>query len=56
MDDIAGLQRTVRSVVKWLNPEGGTAGWETIASLPSLLINRAHWCAIPTLLSNVTRL
>jgi 8-oxo-dGTP pyrophosphatase MutT (NUDIX family) len=37
---------------KWLNPEGGTAGWEAIASLPKLSINRAHWCAIPTLLSN----
>jgi 8-oxo-dGTP pyrophosphatase MutT (NUDIX family) len=36
---------------KWLNSEGGTAGWEAIASLPKLLINRAHWCAIPTLLS-----
>jgi 8-oxo-dGTP pyrophosphatase MutT (NUDIX family) len=36
---------------KWLNPEGGTAGWEAIASLPQLSINRAHWCAIPTLLS-----
>jgi 8-oxo-dGTP pyrophosphatase MutT (NUDIX family) len=38
---------------KWLNPEGGTAGWEAIASLPDLLINRAHWCAIPTLLSGL---
>jgi 8-oxo-dGTP pyrophosphatase MutT (NUDIX family) len=37
---------------KWLNSEGGTAGWEAIASLPKLLINRAHWCAIPTLLSH----
>lgn len=36
---------------KWLNPEGGIAGWEAITSLPKLLINRAHWCAIPTLLS-----
>lgn len=36
----------------WLNPEGGTAGWEAIASLPKLSINRAHWCAIPTLLAN----
>lgn len=35
---------------KWLNPEGGVAGWEAIASLPKLAINRAHWCAIPTLL------
>jgi 8-oxo-dGTP pyrophosphatase MutT (NUDIX family) len=41
---------------KWLNPEGGTAGWEAIASLPQLLINRAHWCAIPTLLSSLVRL
>jgi 8-oxo-dGTP pyrophosphatase MutT (NUDIX family) len=38
---------------KWLNPEGGTAGWEAIASLPQLSINRAHWCAIPTLLSSL---
>jgi 8-oxo-dGTP pyrophosphatase MutT (NUDIX family) len=36
---------------KWVNPEGGTAGWEAIASLPTLMINRAHWCAIPTLLA-----
>jgi 8-oxo-dGTP pyrophosphatase MutT (NUDIX family) len=36
---------------KWLNSEGGTAGWEPMASLPALRINRAHWCAIPTLLS-----
>jgi 8-oxo-dGTP pyrophosphatase MutT (NUDIX family) len=35
---------------KWLNSEGGTAGWEAIAALPTLSINRAHWCAIPTLL------
>jgi 8-oxo-dGTP pyrophosphatase MutT (NUDIX family) len=41
---------------KWLNPEGGTAGWEAIASLPALLINRAHWCAIPTLLSSLAPL
>jgi len=39
---------------KWRNPEGGTAGWEAIASLPRLSINRAHWCAIPTLLSSLT--
>jgi 8-oxo-dGTP pyrophosphatase MutT (NUDIX family) len=38
---------------KWLNPEGGMAGWEAIAALPELLINRAHWCAIPTLLSGL---
>jgi 8-oxo-dGTP pyrophosphatase MutT (NUDIX family) len=38
---------------KWLNSEGGTAGWEAIASLPNLSINRAHWCAIPTLLSSL---
>ena len=38
---------------KWRNPEGGTAGWEAIASLPTLSINRAHWCAIPTLLSSL---
>jgi 8-oxo-dGTP pyrophosphatase MutT (NUDIX family) len=36
---------------QWLNSEGGTAGWVSIASLPNLTINRAHWCAIPTLLS-----
>jgi 8-oxo-dGTP pyrophosphatase MutT (NUDIX family) len=40
---------------KWLNPEGGTAGWTAITSLPQLLINRAHWCAIPTLLSSLAR-
>ena len=39
---------------KWSNSEGGTAGWESIASLPGLLINRAHWCAIPTLLSGIS--
>jgi 8-oxo-dGTP pyrophosphatase MutT (NUDIX family) len=38
---------------KWLNSEGGTAGWEAVSSLPKLPINRAHWCAIPTLLSRV---
>jgi 8-oxo-dGTP pyrophosphatase MutT (NUDIX family) len=38
---------------KWSNSEGGTAGWEAIESLPKLLINRAHWCAIPTLLSGL---
>jgi 8-oxo-dGTP pyrophosphatase MutT (NUDIX family) len=38
---------------KWLNSEGGTAGWEPIASLPALRINRAHWCAIPALLSGL---
>jgi 8-oxo-dGTP pyrophosphatase MutT (NUDIX family) len=36
---------------KWRNPEGGTAGWEAMASLAALPINRAHWCAIPALLS-----
>jgi 8-oxo-dGTP pyrophosphatase MutT (NUDIX family) len=36
---------------KWPNSEQGIAGWEPIATLPRLLINRAHWCAIPTLLS-----
>jgi 8-oxo-dGTP pyrophosphatase MutT (NUDIX family) len=41
---------------KWPNPEGGTAGWDAIASLPKLLINRAHWCAIPTLLSGLAQL
>jgi 8-oxo-dGTP pyrophosphatase MutT (NUDIX family) len=41
---------------KWLNSEGGTAGWEALASLPELSINRAHWCAIPELLSGVARL
>jgi 8-oxo-dGTP pyrophosphatase MutT (NUDIX family) len=38
---------------KWRNPEGGTAGWEAVASLSRLSINRAHWCAIPTLLSSL---
>jgi 8-oxo-dGTP pyrophosphatase MutT (NUDIX family) len=41
---------------RWLNSEGGTAGWESIASLPNMLINRAHWCAIPTLLSGLAQL
>jgi 8-oxo-dGTP pyrophosphatase MutT (NUDIX family) len=41
---------------KWLNPEGGTAGWEAMASLPKLLINRAHWCAIPILLASLAPL
>ena len=40
---------------QWPNPEGGTAGWEAITSLPRLSINRAHWCAIPTLLSALAR-
>ncbi len=40
---------------KWLNSEAGTAGWEAIASLPSLSINRAHWCAIPILLSSLAQ-
>jgi 8-oxo-dGTP pyrophosphatase MutT (NUDIX family) len=35
----------------WRSPEGGTAGWAAIASLPTLSINRAHWRAIPALLS-----
>jgi 8-oxo-dGTP pyrophosphatase MutT (NUDIX family) len=38
---------------KWRSPEGGTAGWAAMASLPQLSINRAHWCAIPTLLSGL---
>jgi 8-oxo-dGTP pyrophosphatase MutT (NUDIX family) len=41
---------------KWRSPEGGTAGWEAIASLPALSINRAHWCAIPALLSSIDRI
>jgi 8-oxo-dGTP pyrophosphatase MutT (NUDIX family) len=41
----------VKTGQKWLNSEGGTAGWEPIAALPALRINRAHWCAIPPLLS-----
>jgi 8-oxo-dGTP pyrophosphatase MutT (NUDIX family) len=40
---------------KWLNAEGGTAGWEAIASLPTLSINRAHWCAIPPLLAGLAQ-
>jgi len=43
----------VKAGLKWLNSEGGTTGWEAIASLPTLSINRAHWCAIPTLLKSV---
>lgn len=39
---------------KWRSPEGGTAGWESLASLPTLSINRAHWCAIPTLLAGLS--
>jgi len=38
---------------KWRNSEGGTAGWETLAGLAELSINRAHWCAIPRLLSGL---
>ncbi|MGO9934173.1 MAG: NUDIX hydrolase [Steroidobacteraceae bacterium] len=38
---------------KWRNSEGGMAGWAAIASLPALLINRAHWCVIPALLSGL---
>jgi len=41
----------VRIGQKWLNPEGGTAGWEAMRTLPSLSINRAHWCAIPRLVT-----
>ena len=41
----------VRIGQKWLNSEGGTAGWEAIESLPKLSINRAHWCAIPQLVT-----
>jgi hypothetical protein len=40
---------------KWLNSEGGTVGWEAIECLPNLLINRAHWCAIPSLLATLPR-
>jgi 8-oxo-dGTP pyrophosphatase MutT (NUDIX family) len=38
---------------KWRSPEGGTAGWEAMAALPQLSINRAHWCAIPRLLASL---
>jgi 8-oxo-dGTP pyrophosphatase MutT (NUDIX family) len=38
---------------KWRSPEGGTAWWEAMASLAELSINRAHWCAIPKLLSGL---
>jgi 8-oxo-dGTP pyrophosphatase MutT (NUDIX family) len=38
---------------KWRSPEGGTAGWEAMAALATLSINRAHWCAIPTLLAGL---
>jgi 8-oxo-dGTP pyrophosphatase MutT (NUDIX family) len=41
----------VRIGEKWRNSEGGMAGWEAIETLPELTINRAHWCAIPRLLS-----
>jgi 8-oxo-dGTP pyrophosphatase MutT (NUDIX family) len=43
----------VNSGEKWLNSEGGTSGWEAISTLPQLSINRAHWCAIPTLLAGL---
>jgi 8-oxo-dGTP pyrophosphatase MutT (NUDIX family) len=39
---------------KWVNSEGGTTGWEPMDLLPTLRINRAHWCAIPTLLAGLT--
>jgi 8-oxo-dGTP pyrophosphatase MutT (NUDIX family) len=45
----------VKIGAKWPNPEGGMAGWEAIGSLPNLSINRAHWCAIPTLLSGLAQ-
>ena len=38
---------------QWANPEGGMAGWAPIGALPGLNINRAHWCAIPSLLSDL---
>jgi len=38
---------------RWLNSEGGMAGWQSIATLEKLSINRAHWRAIPTLLSGI---
>jgi len=41
---------------KWRNSEGGTTGWVAIDSLPAMSINRAHWCAIPTLLSSLAKL
>jgi GrpB-like predicted nucleotidyltransferase (UPF0157 family)/8-oxo-dGTP pyrophosphatase MutT (NUDIX family) len=40
---------------QWRNSEGGTAGWQALASLPKLSINRAHWCAIPTLLAGLAQ-
>jgi 8-oxo-dGTP pyrophosphatase MutT (NUDIX family) len=46
----------VRIGQKWLNSEGGTAGWEAMASLANLSINRAHWQAITTLLSSLAHL
>jgi 8-oxo-dGTP pyrophosphatase MutT (NUDIX family) len=49
LDDVTIGQR-------WLNSEGGSAGWEAIASLAKLSINRAHWRAIPTLLSSLVHL
>jgi 8-oxo-dGTP pyrophosphatase MutT (NUDIX family) len=38
---------------KWQNSEGGMAGWEALADLAKLSINRAHWCAIPSMLSGL---
>jgi 8-oxo-dGTP pyrophosphatase MutT (NUDIX family) len=39
---------------KWLNSEGDYASWENIDSLSTLPVNRAHWCAIPSLLSQIS--
>jgi 8-oxo-dGTP pyrophosphatase MutT (NUDIX family) len=38
---------------QWQNSEGGIAGWAAIGTLPALCINRAHWRAIPALLSSL---
>jgi 8-oxo-dGTP pyrophosphatase MutT (NUDIX family) len=46
----------VKTGQQWQSPEGGTAGWQPIASLPAMSVNRAHWCAIPILLSSFARL
>jgi len=34
------------SAGRWVNPEGHQAGWEPLATLPSLSLNRAHWLAV----------
>lgn len=31
---------------RWVNPEGHQAGWEPLATLTTLPLNRAHWLAV----------